>query len=65
MDPEKTNVMIIDSPGTDIAVREKIAMHFLKDKKVEKLSMINSAVLSLFSTGRTRGCVVESGHGVS
>lgn len=57
--------MIIDSPGTDISVREKIAMHFLKDKKVEKLSMINSSVLSLFATGRTRGCVVESGHGVS
>ena len=26
---------------------------------------MNSAVLSLFSTGRTRGFVIESGHGTT
>lgn len=32
---------------------------------VQNLSIMNSAVLSLFSTGRTTGIVVESGHGIT
>lgn len=33
--------------------------------RVESLSLINTAVLSLFSTGKTSGIVVECGEGVS
>lgn len=33
--------------------------------KVKSLAIFNSAVLSLFSTGRTRGLVVESGEGIT
>ncbi len=33
--------------------------------RVEELSIMNTAVLSLFSTGKTSGIVVESGEGVS
>jgi len=33
--------------------------------KVRSLAIFNSAVLALFSTGRTRGLVVESGEGVT
>jgi actin len=33
--------------------------------RVESLSLINTAVLSLFSTGKTSGIVVEVGEGVS
>lgn len=33
--------------------------------KVESLAIINTAVLSLFSTGKTSGIVVECGEGVS
>lgn len=32
---------------------------------VQSLAIMNSAVLSLFSTGRTTGIVVESGEGVT
>ena len=33
--------------------------------KVESLAIINTSVLSLFSTGKTTGLVVECGEGVS
>ena len=33
--------------------------------KVDSLCLINTAVLSLFSTGKTSGVVVECGEGVS
>lgn len=33
--------------------------------RVESLAIINTAVLSLFSTGKTSGLVVEIGEGVS
>ena len=33
--------------------------------RVESLAIINTAVLSLFSTGKTSGLVVELGEGVS
>lgn len=33
--------------------------------KVKSLAIFNSSVLSLFSTGRTRGLVVESGEGIT
>jgi len=33
--------------------------------KVESLAIINTAALSLFSTGKTSGIVVECGEGVS
>lgn len=33
--------------------------------KVESLSIMNTSVLSLFSTGKTSGIVVECGEGVS
>lgn len=33
--------------------------------KVESLAIINTSVLSLFSTGKTSGIVVECGEGVS
>ena len=33
--------------------------------RVESLAIINTSVLSLFSTGKTSGLVVEIGEGVS
>ena len=33
--------------------------------KVESLALVNTAVLSLFSTGKTSGIVVECGEGNS
>jgi len=43
--------------------KKELAEYFFEEVKVASLLFMNSATLSLFSTGRTRGIVVESGHG--
>ena len=42
-----------------------MAKELFDEMKINSLSIFNSAVLSLFSTGRTSGIVVESGQGVT
>jgi actin-related protein len=45
--------------------RQWIAEVMFEKHKVKSLAIMNSSVLSLFSTGRTRGLVVESGEGIT
>lgn len=45
--------------------RQWMAEVMFEKFKVKSLAIFNTAVLSLFSTGRTRGLVVESGEGVT
>eukprot|EP00420_Gonyaulax_spinifera_P021695 CAMPEP_0197914120 /NCGR_PEP_ID=MMETSP1439-20131203/77894_1 /TAXON_ID=66791 /ORGANISM="Gonyaulax spinifera, Strain CCMP409" /LENGTH=405 /DNA_ID=CAMNT_0043536013 /DNA_START=13 /DNA_END=1228 /DNA_ORIENTATION=+ len=45
--------------------RQWVAEVMLEKLRVKSLAVFNSAVLSLFSTGRTRGLVVESGEGLT
>jgi len=45
--------------------RQWVAEVMFEKLKVKSLAIFNSAVLSLFSTGRTRGLVVESGEGLT
>jgi actin-related protein len=45
--------------------RQWMAEVMFEKFKVKSLAIFNSAVLSLFSTGRTRGLVVESGEGLT
>lgn len=45
--------------------REWTAEIMFEKLKVKSLAIFNTAVLSLFSTGRTRGLVVESGEGIT
>jgi actin-related protein len=47
------------------ANRERMTEMIFEKFKVPALSIRNPAVLSLFASGRTTGCVLESGHGVS
>lgn len=47
------------------ASRRWMAEMMFEKFKVKSLAIFNSAVLSLFSTGRTRGLVVESGEGLT
>jgi len=45
--------------------RQWVAEIMFEKLKVKSLAIFNTAVLSLFSTGRTRGLVVESGEGLT
>lgn len=45
--------------------RQWMAEVMFEKFKVKSLAIFNTAVLSLFSTGRTRGLVVESGEGLT
>lgn len=45
--------------------RQWIAEVMFEKIKVKSLAIFNTAALSLFSTGRTRGLVVESGEGIT
>jgi actin len=65
IDPKNMNILLTDSPLN--SKENKIMMaHIMFEKfKVESLAIMNTAVLSLFSTGKTTGIVVECGEGVS
>eukprot|EP00933_Yihiella_yeosuensis_P019757 TRINITY_DN15959_c0_g2_i1.p1 TRINITY_DN15959_c0_g2~~TRINITY_DN15959_c0_g2_i1.p1 ORF type:complete len:402 (-),score=83.17 TRINITY_DN15959_c0_g2_i1:170-1375(-) len=45
--------------------RQWVAEVMFEKLKVKSLAIFNTAALSLFSTGRTRGLVVESGEGIT
>jgi len=47
------------------AARQWVAEVMFERFKMKSLAIFNTAVLSLFSTGRTRGLVVESGEGLT
>lgn len=65
LDPKNMDVLITDSPMNTKENKQKIAKIMFEEFKVESLTIINTAVLSLFSTGKTTGVVVECGEGVS
>jgi len=58
-------LLIIDNPNNDKEYKYKMAEAFFEDIKVSSLLFMNSASLSLFSTGLTTGLVVEAGHGTT
>jgi len=57
--------MLVDCPLNTRDKRQRLAEILFEDLKIPTLGLMNSAALSLFSTGRTRGCVLEVGDGVS
>ena len=59
------SVMLAEAPGTTAADREKCAQIMFETFKAPALCFFNSAALSLFASGRTRGVVLECGAGVS
>ena len=65
LDPKNMNILLTDSPLNLKENKQQIAEIMFEKFRVESLSLINTAVLSLFSTGKTSGIVVEVGEGVS
>lgn len=64
-DTQACNLLIIDSPHNDKDYKHKIADILFDELKVNSILFMNSATLSLFSTGITSGLVVESGHSLT
>lgn len=57
--PGTWQVLITESPLTSKENREKVAQLMFETFKVPGLCMANSAVMSLFCSGRTRGVTVR------
>ncbi|CAD7938455.1 unnamed protein product [Amoebophrya sp. A25] len=65
VEPEDFPLLILDAPTESKQAREWLGELLFEKFKVKSLSMWNTAVMSLFSTGKTRGLVLESGDGVT
>eukprot|EP00397_Hematodinium_sp_SG-2012_P038043 GEMP01041333.1.p1 GENE.GEMP01041333.1~~GEMP01041333.1.p1 ORF type:complete len:373 (+),score=77.60 GEMP01041333.1:55-1173(+) len=62
---EELPVLALDMPLNPLANREWMVEFLFEKCRVPSVALFNTAVMSLFSTGRTRGLVVESGEGVT
>lgn len=55
-------IMFVDSIGQNKEFRQKISEVFFENLRVQSINFMNSAVCSLFSSGKTDGVAVEFGH---
>ena len=65
VDPEEQAVMLTEAPHNPRSNREKMAEVMFEKFNVPALYVNIQAILSLYSTGRTTGIVMDSGDGVS
>jgi len=63
--PESQPVLITEPPLNPKASRERTVQILFNTFNVPALYLYETPVLALFATGRTTGCVVDSGHGVT
>jgi actin-related protein len=63
--PDETNLVLTESPLNPPKYREKTVQILFELFNLEGVYLASKCLLSLYSTGRITGCVVESGHGVS
>jgi actin, other eukaryote len=59
------NVLITDSPMNTKENKMEICKMMFETFKVQRFTLVNTATLSLFSTGTTTGLVAESGEGTT
>ena len=65
INPEETNIMLTEAPQNPRANREKMTQIMFETFSVPAMYIGIQAVLSLYSSGRTTGIVLDSGDGVS
>ena len=65
LDSKFINVLMTDSPFTTKKSKQDMAELMFESFKVKSFALMNTAVLSLFSTGKTCGLVAECGEGIS
>lgn len=63
--PEEHPVLLTEAPLNPLKNREKSAEIFFETFNIPALHIQMQAVLSLYSTGRTTGVVLDSGDGVT
>jgi len=63
--PEEHSVMLTDAPLNPKQNRERMTQIHFETFSVPAMYVEIQAVLSLYASGRTTGCVFDSGHGVS
>jgi len=63
--PEEHNIMLTEAPLNPKSNREKMCQTMFEVFNVPGMSVQVQAVLSLYSSGRTTGIVLDSGDGVS
>ena len=65
IDPSEHKVLLTEAPMNPKVNREKMTSLMFETFNVQGLYVAIQAVLSLYSNGRTTGCVIDSGDGVS
>lgn len=65
LETKSINVLMTDSPFSTKKNKQDIAELMFERFRVKSFALMNTAVLSLFSTGKTSGLVAECGDGVS
>lgn len=63
LDPSTVNVLVTDPVLNSRENKQRISQIFFESIGVSSLGIVASPVLSLFSTGKTRGVIVDSGDG--
>ena len=65
LETKNVNVLMTDSPFSPKENRQQIAEIFFEVFKVKSLAIINTAALSMYSTGKVTGLIAESGEGIT
>lgn len=65
VDPEEHPVLLTEAPMNPKANRERMTQIMFENFGVPSMYVSIQAILSLYSAGRTTGCVFDSGDGVS
>lgn len=65
LETKNVNVLMTDSPFNKKDNRQQMAEILFEHFKVKSLAVMNTAALSMYSTGKVSGLIVESGEGLS
>jgi actin-related protein len=65
LEHRQMNVLMTDSPANDKHKKSELASIMFEHFKVKSFALMNTAVLSMYSSGRVSGLVAEVGEGVA
>ena len=65
LETKNVNVLMTDSPFNSKEKRQRMSQILFEKFKVKSLAIMNTAALSMYSTGRVSGLIAQSGEGHS